>query len=114
MIKASLATMVLGGLFEYTKNVYTIAPVSSFKGNKEQKEQKTFTRGSKKRSVKNILIDALKKGEYTCQELRDIVLSELPDREADKTLKTVTGCVYSHIPKTGHNVVKNGKKFSIK
>jgi hypothetical protein len=93
MIKASIAKMAKVGLFESKKQkntlsyIYTIAPVSAFKGEgkktvkkdtekpvkdtKETKTKKGFTRGKKKGTVKAFIGELVSEGKYTRKQIID-------------------------------------------
>jgi hypothetical protein len=122
MIKASLAAMISNGLFDCTKNTYTIAPVSSFKGNKDNKgktvekpidkpakAKKTFTRGSKN-NTRAFIEGLIAQGSFT---RKDVIEQAIEQGIKEGTAKTYIVDGKSEKYCKFNSLVKEDKKTKI-
>jgi hypothetical protein len=122
MIKASLTAMISNGLFDCTKNTYTIAPVSSFKGNKDNKgktvekpidkpakAKKTFTRGSKN-NTRAFIEGLIAQGSFT---RKDVIEQAIEQGIKEGTAKTYIVDGKSEKYCKFNSLVKEDKKTKI-
>jgi hypothetical protein len=119
MIKASLAAMISNGLFDCTKNTYTIAPASSFKGNKGNKVEKpinkpakakkTFTRGSKN-NTRAFIEGLIAQGSFT---RKDVIEQAIEQGIKEGTAKTYIVDGKSEKYCKFNSLVKEDKKTKI-
>jgi DNA-directed RNA polymerase subunit RPC12/RpoP len=86
MIKASLAAMISNGLFDCTKNTYTIAPASSFKGNKGNKVEKPINKPAK---AKKTFIRGKASGKFTRKQAIQQAIEETMKSEKSFTMKDI-------------------------
>jgi hypothetical protein len=125
MIKASLTAMISNGLFDCTKNTYTIAPVSSFKGetksnktvekpidkpiDKPAKAKKTFTRGSKN-NTRAFIEGLIAQGSFT---RKDVIEQAIEQGIKEGTAKTYIVDGKSEKYCKFNSLVKEDKKTKI-
>jgi hypothetical protein len=121
-MKQSIKTLTMVGLLDCTKNTYTIAPVSSFKGNKDNKgktvekpidkpakAKKTFTRGSKN-NTRAFIEGLIAQGSFT---RKDVIEQAIEQGIKEGTAKTYIVDGKSEKYCKFNSLVKEDKKTKI-
>jgi hypothetical protein len=89
MIKASLAAMISNGLFDCTKNTYTIAPASSFKGEGKKTDKKDNEKPAPEKKTKKTFTRGKASGKFTRKQAIQQAIEETMKNEESFTMKDI-------------------------